>query len=175
MDTEALYQGIQSRSYWKTFKEKFELSQEGVRFQPSTIGLFLTSAFKGAASTLVLEILRDGAAYRGLSKRLANRAVALAQAGIVLFMTTSYISTVTGIAVNEGLTYMGASPSLSSALGSTAAIVVSIASGDMVTPTGLIASIGGGIVGGALALKIKDKVSSWLWRSETIESIKTKI
>ncbi len=174
-----LYQGIQPLSLWETFKERFEVfscrSQEGAEFQPSSMGLFFTSAFKGAASTFILELAKDGLEYKGISKRVANRALTFAQAGIIIYMTASYLPTLTGLAVSDVLTRIDVSPSMSLVIGNAAAIMVNVASGDMVSPTSLVASLGGGFVGSAVALKVKDKVSSWLRQSETVEKITTMI
>ncbi len=174
-----LYQGARPPALWEAFKDRTSLFyryfQEDNEFQPSAVGLFFSSALRGAATTFILGITQDGLESRGISKHVVKRAMILTQAGIIIYMTASSIPALTGIAVNDALTYIGAPPSLSSALGNTAAIVVSIAQGDVITPTSLITSMGGGIIGSTLAIKAKDKISSWLWKSETIDNIKDKI
>jgi len=161
-----LFQEAYAPSLWESVKERFG------EFQPSSIGLFFTSATKGAAYTFGLEMVRDALEHGGVPKRAANIAVMAAQVGMIIYTTASYMPTVTGMAVNGGLTYMGASPSVSSALGNIAAVAAtSIAMGVSVTPKNLALTVAGGAIGSALALKAKNKISSWLWKKETLARI----
>jgi len=161
-----LFQEAYTPSLWESVKERFG------EFQPSSIDLFCSSATKGAAYTFGLEMVRDVLEHGGVPKRAANMAVMAAQVGVIIYTTASYMPTVTGMAVNGGLTYMGAPSSVSSALGNIAAVAAtSISMGVSVTPKNLALTIAGGAMGSTLALKAKNKLSSWLWKRKPVERI----
>ena len=84
----------------------------------------------------------------------------MTQVGVVLYTASSFLPTAASFAVNSGLSYMGAPASVSTAFGTTTAIVTGVMSGDVVTP---VVSLVGSLAGSYAALQAKNKVSAWLF------------
>ena len=112
--------------------------------------------------TLVPEIMREGLRKAGFSKRAANNLSTLAQLGIIAYLAPSYTPIIAGVGLSAGMNALGADPTLSSALGNTAATAVTLFQGTEVTPKILAVSMGGSLVGSTLVIHAKSKLKCWL-------------
>ncbi|MBS0272660.1 MAG: hypothetical protein JSR85_08465 [Proteobacteria bacterium] len=155
-------------SYKKPSLPSVEGEEDIIDLRPSLLDLFTASVKRGAIMTIVPEVLNDLLRKGGVSRRTANVARSIAQLGMTFYMTSSYLPTLTGLGINLGLNSLGLDAPISSAIGNTAAVAVSLAQGAVITPTTLAISMGGSMAGSTLALAARNKVKSWMGEEEPI-------
>ena len=154
----------------------YPITQKGHDAEIDKYQLFRSSFLSGAAYSLLPEIFRDILDSKGYFQT-SDIVATIIQGGIIVYNTSSYVPTITGMSVRYGLNQLGFSRQASTVAGSTTAIAASLSqklifSQESVFDCVIDCALGvsGSYTGSTLALKTKSWVYE-LWREKTLKSL----
>lgn len=155
----------------------YSIGLEGVKEEEiDKYELFNTSVLRGAAYTLVPEIMRDTLVSKGYPQ-MSNVAATMIQGGMIVYHSSSYIPLMTGMIIKTGCSQLGFSPQVSSTAGSIATILLSLSEKLIFSQETIVESmvdiaigVAGNYAGSTLALKAKSCIYG-LWTSKNSKPV----